>query len=112
MILQSIFLFLLAALFEIGGGYLVWLWLRDGMGIFLGVTGGFVLFLYGIVPTFQKSHFGRVYAAYGGIVIIIAMLWGWVFDGMAPDTFDMLGGAMALFGVALIMYWPRRQTSR
>jgi len=53
-----------------------------------------------------------VYAAYGGIFIIIAMLWGWVFDGIAPDTFDMLGGAIALFGVALIMYWPRRQTSR
>ena len=78
----------------------------------MGVVGGFVLFLYAIVPTFQKHHFGRVYAAYGGIFIVMAMLWGWVFDGVAPDRFDVLGGAIALTGVALIMYWPRGETSR
>ena len=107
MILQSIFLFLLAALFEIGGGYLVWLWLRDGMGIFLGVTGGFVLFLYGIVPTFQKSHFGRVYAAYGGVFIPSVLIWGWLIDKRKPDRPDLMGGIIALLGVFMIMYWPR-----
>ncbi len=76
------------------------------------MVGGFVLFLYGIVPTLQKPHFGRVYATYGGIFIVVAMLWGWVFDGIAPDRFDMFGGAIALIGVALIMYWPRGETSR
>ncbi len=62
-ILTSISIFLLAGLFEIGGGYLAWLWLRENMSWILGVTGGIVLFLYGIVPTFQRSYFRRTYAA-------------------------------------------------
>lgn len=56
-ILISLFFFFLAGLFEIGGGYLVWLWLRDGLSWILGVFGGFILFLYAIVPTFQPSYF-------------------------------------------------------
>jgi len=64
-ILLTISLFLLAGIFEIGGGYLVWLWLREDFGWIVGVLGGFALFLYGVVPTFQRAHFGRVYAASG-----------------------------------------------
>ena len=109
---RSTLLFILAGLLEIGGGYLVWLWLRQEMSFLLGAAGGFVLFLYAIVPTFQKAHFGRVYAAYGGIFIVMAMLWGWAFDGRAPDSFDLVGGATALVGVSLIMYWPRGKTRR
>ena len=74
---RSIILFFLAGLCEIGGGYLVWLWLREDFSWVLGAVGGFVLFLYGIVPTFQKTHFHRVYAAYGGVFIVMAVLWGW-----------------------------------
>ncbi|MCV0373856.1 MAG: hypothetical protein K5793_09940, partial [Nitrosarchaeum sp.] len=55
--LSSMSLFFIAGLCEIGGGYLVWLWLRDDFGFVIGSVGGFVLFLYGIVPTFQKTHF-------------------------------------------------------
>jgi small multidrug resistance family-3 protein len=106
-ILGTISLFFIAGLFEIGGGYLVWLWLRESYSWVIGAIGGFVLFLYGIVPTFQPSSFHRIYAAYGGVFIVMAMLWGWIFDGIAPDVFDLAGGAISLAGVFIIFYWPR-----
>jgi small multidrug resistance family-3 protein len=107
MLIRSIALFIVAGLFEIGGGYLVWQWWRNGAAFVLGVIGGFVLFLYGIVPTYQPAHFGRVYAAYGGWFVVLSIAWGWIVDRMAPDRFDILGGAVCLAGVAIIMYSPR-----
>ena len=107
-ILTSIFLFFLAGLFEIGGGYLVWLWLRDDFSWVLGAIGGFVLFLYGIVPTFQKTHFHRVYAAYGGVFIVMAVFWGWLIDGVTPDNYDIIGSIIAVIGVMIIFYMPRK----
>ncbi|KJS31320.1 MAG: hypothetical protein VR64_12010 [Desulfatitalea sp. BRH_c12] len=106
---KSIFYFALAGLFEIGGGYLVWLWLREGKSLWYGVMGAFVLVLYGIVPTLQPANFGRVYAAYGGVFILLSILWGWKVDKIAPDKFDLIGGLVALLGVGIIMYWPRSQ---
>jgi small multidrug resistance family-3 protein len=106
-IAKSLFYFVLAGLCEIGGGYLVWLWLREKKSLWLAVLGAIVLILYGIIPTFQPAHFGRVYAAYGGIFIVMAMLWGWQIDGIPPDKFDLIGGFIALVGVCIIMYWPR-----
>lgn len=107
--IKSIFYFILAGLFEIGGGYLVWLWLREGKSFWYAVLGGVVLVLYGIVPTLQPAHFGRVYAAYGGVFIVLSLLWGWKIDKIAPDKFDIIGGLVALVGVSIIMYWPRPQ---
>jgi small multidrug resistance family-3 protein len=107
-ILISVFFFLLAGLCEIGGGYLVWLWLREDMSWILGVLGGFVLFAYGIVPTFQPHHFHRIYSAYGGIFIVMALLWGWVFQGIRPDIFDIIGATISLIGVVIIFYIPRK----
>jgi small multidrug resistance family-3 protein len=107
MILKSIFYFLLAGLFEIGGGYLVWLWLREGKPAIYGLVGAIVLILYGVIPTLQPANFGRVYAAYGGVFIVLSILWGWKIDGINPDSFDIIGGLIALLGVAVIMYWPR-----
>lgn len=104
---KSIGYFVLAGLCEIGGGYLVWLWLREGRPIAYGVVGAAVLVLYGVIPTLQPAHFGRVYAAYGGVFVVLSILWGWKIDGIAPDRFDVIGGAIALAGVAVIMYWPR-----
>jgi small multidrug resistance family-3 protein len=106
---KSIGLFLLAGLCEIGGGYLVWQWLREGKSVWLGLTGGIVLVLYGIIPTLQPAvfTFGRVYAAYGGVFIVLSLVWGWKIDGKTPDTFDLIGGLICLIGVAVIMYWPR-----
>jgi small multidrug resistance family-3 protein len=106
-IAKSLFYFVLAGLCEIGGGYLVWLWLREQKSLWFAVIGAMVLILYGIIPTFQPAHFGRVYAAYGGIFIIMAMLWGWQIDRIPPDKFDLIGAFIALFGVCIIMYWPR-----
>ena len=108
MVLRTLFYFFLAGLFEIGGGYLVWLWIREDYAFFVGLLGGFVLFLYGIVPTLQPSHFHRIYAAYGGVFIVMSMLWGWIFDGITPDRFDVLGAIIALIGIAVIFYWPRK----
>lgn len=106
-LVRSIVLFIIAGLCEIGGGYLVWLWLRDRRSVWLGVLGGLVLFLYGVLPTLQTAHFGRVYAAYGGVFVALSILWGWWIDGEPPDRFDLIGGGVCLIGVAIIMYWPR-----
>ncbi|MDO8464876.1 MAG: YnfA family protein [Gallionella sp.] len=106
-LLRSLLLFVLAGLAEIGGGYLVWQWLREGKAVWIGLVGGLVLILYGVIPTLQtESAFGRVYAAYGGIFIVLSILWGMVFDGWKPDRFDLIGAAIALIGVSIIM-WGR-----
>ena len=107
--IKSILYFILAGLFEIGGGYLIWLWLREGKPISYAVTGGIILFLYGVIPTLQPSNFGRVYAAYGGVFIVLSIIWGWQIDKVTPDRFDLIGGMVALIGVCIIMYWPRSQ---
>ncbi|MBE7549244.1 MAG: YnfA family protein [Planctomycetia bacterium] len=106
-ITKSIFFFILAGFCEIGGGYLVWLWLREEKSIWLGLFGAIVLVIYGVIPTFQPANFGRVYAAYGGVFIVLSILWGWQVDKIAPDKFDLIGGFIALVGVVIIMYWPR-----
>ncbi len=106
-ILRTISLFVLAGLAEIGGGWLVWQWLREGRGLALGLLGGLILVLYGVIPTWQSEpSFGRVYAAYGGIFIVLAIVWGRVVDGWRPDRYDLLGAGIALAGVALIL-WGR-----
>lgn len=106
-ILKSISYFILAGLFEIGGGYLLWLWLREGKSISYGFWGAIILIFYGVIPTLQPASFGRVYAAYGGIFIILSILWGWGIDKVSPDKFDIIGGLISLLGVLIIMYWPR-----
>jgi small multidrug resistance family-3 protein len=106
-IAKSVLLFIAAGLFEIGGGYLVWLWLREGKSIWVALAGAVILVLYGIVPTLQPAHFGRVYAAYGGVFVVMSILWGWKVDHVVPDRFDLAGGLICLIGVCVIMYWPR-----
>ena len=104
---RSIALFGLAGLAEIAGGYLVWLWWRYGKPWPAGLVGALVLFLYGIIPTYQPAHFGRVYAAYGGVFVVLSVVWGWAVDRVAPDRYDVVGAAICLLGVAVIMYAPR-----
>ena len=104
---RSLFYFVLAGLCEIGGGYLIWLWLREGKSPWYALPGAIVLMLYGIIPTLQPANFVRVYAAYGGIFIVMAIIWGWLVDRIVPDKFDLIGGLVALAGVFIIMYWPR-----
>ncbi|MDX2253194.1 MAG: YnfA family protein, partial [Nitrospira sp.] len=76
-VFSSLGLFVLAGLCEIGGGYLVWLAMREGKHWSYGAAGAAILILYGVIPTLQPAHFGRVYAAYGGMFILLSLLWGW-----------------------------------
>ena len=107
-LLKSFSLFILAGLCEIGGGYLIWLWLKDDRPWWYGVVGGAVLILYGVVATWQTANFGRVYAAYGGIFIVMALLWAWKVDGFKPDKYDVIGAVIALIGACIIVYFPRK----
>jgi small multidrug resistance family-3 protein len=107
-IVKSVIFFVLAGLCEIGGGYLVWIWLREGRGFEFAILGAILLILYGVIPTLQPANFGRVYAAYGGIFIVLAVIWGWQIDKVTPDRFDIIGASIALIGVFIIMYWPRQ----
>ncbi|UUZ82385.1 YnfA family protein [Paenibacillus sp. P26] len=106
--IYSVILFILAGLAEIGGGYLVWLWLREGRPIGYGIVGALILVLYGVIPTLQSfPSFGRVYAAYGAVFIVLAVLWGWAVDRKTPDLYDWLGATICLVGVAVMLYAPR-----
>ncbi len=106
-LVKSLLYFLWAGLFEIGGGYLIWLWLREGRSAWLGVIGGLALASYGAIATLQPANFGRVYAAYGGVFIALSVLWGWQVDRTVPDRYDLLGVGLALLSVFVIMYAPR-----
>jgi small multidrug resistance family-3 protein len=107
-VLQSLGLFVVAALAEIGGAWLVWQGVREDRGVaFIGL-GIMALALYGFVATLQpEPHFGRILAAYGGIFVAGSLAWGVVVDGFRPDRWDLLGAAICLIGVAVIMYGPR-----
>jgi small multidrug resistance family-3 protein len=102
---RTIALFVLAALAEIGGAYLVWLGIKEHKGILYVLAGGAVLAGYGVVAALQPSNeFGRVLAAYGGVFIVGSLLWGVAFDGFHPDRADVGGAAVCLAGVAIIMF--------
>ena len=105
---RSVLLFLVAGACEIGGGWLVWKCLRDHKPCWWGLLGGLVLIFYGVIPTLQTSHFGRNYAVYGGVFIVLSLLWGWGIDGDRSDRADVVGASIALVGVVVMMYWPRR----
>jgi small multidrug resistance family-3 protein len=108
LLLRSVPLFIVAGLLEIGGGYLIWQWLREGRGVGLGLFGALLLAAYGVAATYQPADFGRVYAAYGGVFIALSLLWAWAIDGRRPDAPDVAGALLCLIGAAVIMYWPRR----
>ncbi|HEY6534616.1 MAG TPA: YnfA family protein [Candidatus Nitrosocosmicus sp.] len=100
-------LFFAAAIAEIGGGYLIWIWIRRKKSVLLGLFGGVILFLYGIIPTFQPANFARVYAAYGGIFIISSIIWGALIDKKKPDKYEIIGSLIVIIGTTIIYYGPR-----
>jgi small multidrug resistance family-3 protein len=105
---RSIVLFVLAALAEIGGAWLVWQGVREHRGLVWIGGGVLALGVYGLVATLQPSaEFGRIVAAYGGIFVAGSLAWGVVVDKFRPDRFDLAGAAICLAGVAVIMYAPR-----
>jgi small multidrug resistance family-3 protein len=105
---KSIALFLVAAVFEIGGAWLVWRGVREHRGWLWAGLGVIALGAYGFVATLQPdAHFGRILAAYGGVFVVGSLAWGVVFDGFRPDRWDLIGAVVCLVGVAIIMYVPR-----
>ncbi|WP_215543137.1 YnfA family protein [Amycolatopsis sp. CA-230715] len=108
LVFRSIALFVLAAVLEIGGAWLVWQGLREHRGWFWIGGGVVALGLYGVVATLQPdAQFGRILAGYGGVFVAGSLVWGMVADGYRPDRFDVLGALICLAGVAVIMYAPR-----
>ncbi|MDP3891455.1 YnfA family protein [Nocardioides sp.] len=105
---RSLILFCVAALFEIGGAWLVWQGVREHRGwIWIG-AGVIALGLYGFAATLQPdANFGRILAAYGGVFVAGSLAWGMVVDGFRPDRYDVTGALVCLVGVAIIMYSPR-----
>ena len=102
---RSILLFVLAALFEIGGAWLVWQGVREQRGWLWVGTGMIALGIYGLVATLQPdANFGRILAAYGGVFVAGSLLWAVVMDGFRPDRYDIIGAAICLCGVGVIMY--------
>lgn len=108
MTLRSIGLFIVAALFEIGGAWLVWQTLREGRPWWVAGLGVIALGLYGFAAAFQPdADFGRILAAYGGVFVAGSLAWGMALDGYRPDRFDIIGAVVCVIGVAVIMYAPR-----
>ena len=106
--MRSLVLFLLAALAEIGGAWLIWQGVREHRGLLWIAAGVIALGVYGFVATFQPdANFGRILAAYGGVFVAGSLAWGVVVDGFRPDRWDYTGAAICLVGVAVIMYAPR-----
>jgi len=105
---RSILLFVLAALLEIGGAWLIWQGVREHRGLLLAGAGVLALGAYGFVAAAQPaSDFGRVLAAYGGVFVAGSLAWAMVVDGFRPDRWDVTGAVLCLVGVAVIMYGPR-----
>ena len=108
MTIRSIALFVVAAVAEIGGAYLMWQAIKEGRGVVFALAGAAALAGYGAVAALQPdADFGRVLAAYGGVFIVGSLLWGVIFDGFHPDRYDIAGAIACLAGIAVIMYAPR-----
>lgn len=106
--LRSVLLFVVAALAEIGGAWLVWQAVREGRAWWWAGLGVMALGVYGFVATLQpEAHFGRILAAYGGVFVVGSLLWGMALDGYRPDRYDLVGALLCLAGVVVIMYAPR-----
>ncbi|MFG3454665.1 MULTISPECIES: YnfA family protein [Pseudomonadaceae] len=105
--IKTFALFALTAVAEIVGCYLPYLWLRQGKSIWLLVPAALSLGLFAWLLSLHPTAAGRVYAAYGGVYIGTAILWLWLVDKIRPTGWDLLGSAVALLGMAIIMFAPR-----
>jgi len=105
--MKTLALFILTALAEIVGCYLPWLWLRQNGSVWLLLPAAFSLGLFAWLLTLHPTASGRVYAAYGGVYIGMALLWLWLVDGVRPSQWDALGVALCLTGMSVIMFAPR-----
>ncbi|WP_212742614.1 YnfA family protein [Methylobacillus flagellatus] len=102
-LLQTFGLFVLTALAEIVGCYLPYLWLKKDGPLWLLIPAAFSLALFAWLLSLHPAAAGRVYAAYGGVYIAVALGWLWLVDGVRPTVTDVVGVAVALLGMAIIM---------
>lgn len=105
--LKTSILFLITAVAEIVGCYFPYLWLRKGKSVWLLVPGALSLALFAWLLSLHPTAAGRVYAAYGGVYVFVAILWLWTVDGIKPTAWDIVGSLVALTGMAIIMFAPR-----
>jgi|TARA_B110000879_G_scaffold183113_1_gene241631 small multidrug resistance family-3 protein len=105
--LKTVSLFIITALAEIVGCYLPYLWLREGKTIWLLAPAALSLAAFVWLLTLHPTAAGRVYAAYGGMYIFMAILWLWAIEDIRPTTWDIVGASVALIGMAIIMFAPR-----
>jgi small multidrug resistance family-3 protein len=105
--LKTIALFLITAVAEIVGCYLPYLWLKEGKSVWLLIPAALSLALFAWLLSLHPTAAGRVYAAYGGIYIFVAILWLWGVEGIKPTSWDIFGGTVALIGMAIIMFAPK-----
>ena len=105
--MKTLSLYLLTAVAEIVGCYLPYLWLREGRSAWLLLPAAASLALFAWLLTLHPAASGRVYAAYGGVYVGVAILWLWLVDGIRPTTWDVLGSGVALAGMAIIVFAPR-----
>jgi small multidrug resistance family-3 protein len=106
-VLKTVALFALTAVAEILGCYLPWLWLKEGKSIWLLLPAALSLATFAWLLTLHPTAAGRVYAAYGGVYICVAVLWLWAVDGIKPSWWDLAGSAVAVTGMLIIMFAPR-----
>ena len=104
---KTIVLFLITALAEIVGCYLPWLWLKQNGSAWLLLPAALSLGAFAWLLTLHEAASGRVYAAYGGVYIAVALVWLWAVDGIRPSPWDVAGVAVALLGMAVIAFQPR-----
>lgn len=105
--IKTVLLFMITAVAEIVGCYLPYLWLREGRSAWLLIPAALSLALFAWLLTVHPTAAGRVYAAYGGVYIFVAILWLWAVDGIRPTTWDIVGSLVALAGMGIIMFGPR-----
>ena len=105
--LKTLILFCITAIAEIVGCYLPYLWLRESRSVLLLLPAAAALAIFAWLLTLHPATAGRVYAAYGGVYVVVAILWLWGVDGIRPSAWDIVGSTVALLGMAIIMFAPR-----
>jgi small multidrug resistance family-3 protein len=97
-------LFIIAGVCEIGGSYLIWLWMREGKSILYLVFGSIIVILYSLIASLQQAGFGRTFALYGCFFIVLSLGWGWGFENISLNKNDIIGTAVIISGAFIIVY--------
>jgi small multidrug resistance family-3 protein len=107
-LIKTLLLFALTAVTEIVGCYLPYLWLKEGRSMWLLVPAAISLAVFAWLLTLHPAAAGRIYAAYGGVYIGVAIIWLWLVEGIRPTGWDLVGAGVAMLGMAIIMFSPRQ----